>query len=140
MHALADMLKVQAHQGRHWMHVAEPRVVVNERLPLPNARHAYRLRRRNLAARLPNRRRGFQRSGGLIQSRVLSLLDASCPRTRENGHVFVWPAGSDPDACAACRLGGSRAVDEIPMQELLALARQASAERASGDTGNEHDK
>jgi hypothetical protein len=70
---------------------------------------------------------GFQRTGREIQDRVSASIPRDCRRTKEGADVFVWPKGVDPSAWDAFRrpVGGEpRDPSEIPMEELVVLARK----------------
>jgi len=83
-------------------------------------------------ARLHN----FQRAGREIRERILALVPKECARTRETVGVFVWPIGTEPKDWKHFRHPSpGSAVDpaELPLQELIALAKTAAASNASDD-------
>ena len=70
---------------------------------------------------------GFQRTGREIQERVSDSIDKSCVQTKEDLGAFVWPMAVDPSTWDVFRhqVGDeSRDPSEIPMEELVALARK----------------
>jgi very-short-patch-repair endonuclease len=72
------------------------------------------------------RAHGFQRAGREIQERVTASIPGNCARTRDNGGTFVWPADIKPSEWATFRHvrgGETRDPSEIPIEELVALAR-----------------
>jgi len=73
---------------------------------------------------------GFQRTGREIQERVSDSIDTSCMQTKEDLGAFVWPTAVDPSTWNVFRhqVGDeSRDPSEIPMEELVALARKCSS-------------
>jgi hypothetical protein len=75
---------------------------------------------------------GFQRTGREIQERVSESIAESCRQTYEDlgAFVFVWPTDVDPSTWAAFRgpvADEPRDPSEIPMEELVALARKCSS-------------
>jgi hypothetical protein len=80
---------------------------------------------------------GFQRTGREIQDRVSASIPSDYGRTQEDLGVFVWPRGADPSTLDAFRHsagGEARDPSEIPMEELVALARECSVEQDDQDT------
>ena len=72
------------------------------------------------------RAHGWQRTGVRIRERVEILATKSHRMTEEDVGTFYWPNGRGPEAPIAFRRAAdatARAVDEICMQELVALAR-----------------
>lgn len=81
----------------------------------------------DLLARRVARAHGWSRTGGRIRDRVTRLVTRAYPITREPVGVFVWPVSSDGSFSQVFRRpadGDPRTVDEIPMRELVALARE----------------
>ena len=79
---------------------------------------------------------GFQRAGRDIRDRVLSVLPADVRRTAEAVGGFVWPPSADPAAWEGFRRpAGGETVDpaEIPLQELIELARLCAARSATAE-------
>jgi hypothetical protein len=79
---------------------------------------------------------GFGRSGSRIRNRILRFVDKSYPKTREDGQVFFWPVGSDPNDWSIYRRPGNgtcRKVDEVPRPELRVLAQSILNQGISGE-------
>lgn len=76
------------------------------------------------------RMHGFGRAGREIRDRVMAVLpDTSAVMTEDIGR-FVWPPGTDPGSWDTFRkpaLGRAADPAEMPLPELLALARQCMA-------------
>lgn len=73
---------------------------------------------------------GFQRTGRETQERVSASIDKSCRQTQEDLGAFVWPKAVDPSTWDVFRYpfeDESRDPSEIPMEELVALARKCSS-------------
>lgn len=73
------------------------------------------------------RAHGWQRTGARIRERVETLAAKSHRMTEEDVGTFYWLNGRGPEAPIAFRCAAdatARAVDEICMQELVALARE----------------
>lgn len=73
---------------------------------------------------------GFQRTGREIQDRVSASIPRDYRRTKEDAGVFVWPKDVDPSTWDAFRrpVGGEpRDPSEIPMEELVVLARKCTS-------------
>ncbi len=83
------------------------------------------------------RAHGFQRTGSRIRER-LETLAAKVHRTAEEEvGTFYWPNGRGPETPPVFRRAAdaaARAVDEICMQELAALAREILANGKEGET------
>ncbi len=80
---------------------------------------------------------GFQRAGRDIRDRVLSVLPADISRTTETVGDFVWPPSVDPAAWQGFRhpvAGDAIDPSDIPLQELIELARSCVARGASDET------
>lgn len=87
-------------------------------------------------ARRIARAHGWQRTGSRIRERVEALAARQFKTTKEDVGTFYWPAGQSPDGPIAFRRpaeDAARAVDEICMAELLALAREVLACSNSGE-------
>ena len=72
------------------------------------------------------RAHGFHRTGAEIRARVLAAVQDRCIVIEETAGKFVWPVGADPSAPVMFRSpapGQARDPMEVPMQELVALAR-----------------
>jgi len=81
-------------------------------------------------ARRIARAHGWQRTGSRIRERVEALAAKQFKTTEEDVGMFYWPAGQHSDGCVVFRRAGedaARAVDEICMAELGALAKQVIA-------------
>jgi hypothetical protein len=77
-------------------------------------------------ARRIARAHGWQRTGARIQERVVALAAASHRSTCEQVGSFFWPAALEPGVETEYRRGtehSARAVDEVCLPELTALAR-----------------
>jgi hypothetical protein len=77
-----------------------------------------------LARRIGNAH-GFQRTGSRIRERVVRLARREARTTREDVGEFFWPGDAEPGRWAAFRRpsgGEPRAIDDIAMPELVALA------------------
>ncbi|MDT7953735.1 MAG: DUF3320 domain-containing protein, partial [Acetobacteraceae bacterium] len=76
------------------------------------------------------RSHGFGRAGREIRERVMAVIPAASAVTTEENGRFIWPAGTDPEACDSFRdpaPGQSRDPGEVPLQELVVLARRCLA-------------
>ncbi len=81
-------------------------------------------------ARRIARAHGWQRTGSRIRERVETLAAMQFKTTEEDVGTFYWPAGLSPDGPVVFRRvaeDSARAVDEICMAELGALAKQMIA-------------
>ncbi len=80
---------------------------------------------------------GFQRAGGRIQQRLTRLISSSdYKRIKEGGHIFIWPKDKSPETWTEFRPPSSelrRTADELPLAELVALARQVMPLELSDD-------
>lgn len=88
-------------------------------------------------ARRIARAHGWQRTGSRIRERVETLAATRFKRTEEDVGTFYWPAGLSPDGPVVFRRAGedaARAVDEICMAELGALAKQVIAAGFVGES------
>ncbi len=86
--------------------------------------------REDLLAKRIARAHGWSRTGKRIRDRVYLLADEQYPSTSEEVGQFFWPNGSDTTQWQEFRYSenGVRAVDEICMQELRALAGEVARE------------
>ncbi|HQT00099.1 MAG: DNA helicase [Hydrogenophilales bacterium 16-64-46] len=87
-------------------------------------------------ARRIARAHGWQRTGSRIRDRVEALAAKQFKTTQEDVGTFYWPTGQNPDGPIAFRRpaeDAARAVDEICMAELLALAWEVVACGNSGE-------
>jgi hypothetical protein len=92
--------------------------------------------RDSVLARRIARAHGWQRTGPRIQERVDALAAKAYRTTQEDVGVFYWPNGRDPDVPVPFRRAmeeSARAVDEICMPELVALAREVLAGGRRGE-------
>jgi very-short-patch-repair endonuclease len=92
--------------------------------------------RDSVLARRIARAHGWQRTGARIQERVDTLAAKAHRTTQEDVGIFHWPNGCDPEAPVPFRRAAeesARAVDEICMPELVALAREVLAGGRSGE-------
>lgn len=88
-------------------------------------------------ARRIARAHGWQRTGSRIRERVEALAAKGFRKTEEDVGAFYWPMGMNPDEPIVFRRaagGVARAVDEICMEELQALARDVDASGNNGET------
>ena len=79
---------------------------------------------------------GFHRTGRRIREAVYATLPRSVAKTKEGDTLFVWPPGVQPAAWERFReppAGTYRDPQEIPMQELCALARRIVSSGQSGE-------
>ena len=71
---------------------------------------------------------GFQRAGGQIRERVLTLARGRHPTAREPAGTFFWPADADPPTFDLARVperaADRRLIDEISDHELAAFVRK----------------
>ncbi len=84
--------------------------------------------REDVLAQIVARAHGFERTGGDIRARVLAALPPGSVLSHEAVGTFVWPPACGPAGLSVFRPpapGGSRDPTEIPMEELLVLARKA---------------
>ena len=79
-------------------------------------------------ARRIARLHGFARTGGRIAERVRRLGIRACRHTKEAGEDVFWPNDVDPQVWDHFRAPGEepRAMEDIPLVELRALARRCS--------------
>jgi very-short-patch-repair endonuclease len=80
------------------------------------------------------RAHGFQRAGREIQERVTASVPNDCARTRDNAGTFIWPAVAAPSAWSIFRKpakGDARDPSDVPIEELVALAKSVSGDEAS---------
>lgn len=92
--------------------------------------------RDTVLARRIARAHGWQRTGSRIQERVDALAAKTHPLSFEDIGAFYWPIGRGPELLVPFRRAAedsARAVDEIAMPELAALAREVLAEGKRGD-------
>jgi len=87
-------------------------------------------------ARRIARAHGWQRTGSRIRERVEALAARQFKTTKEDVGTFYWPAGRTPDGSIAFRCpseDAARAVDEICMAELGALAKKVMSDGSLGE-------
>ncbi len=92
--------------------------------------------REDLLATRIARAHGWSRTGARIRGRVARLVTRAYPTTREPVGLFVWPPSSNGTFCEVFRRPGGdgpRSVDEVPMPELEALAREVLAAGLTDD-------
>lgn len=88
-----------------------------------------------LACRIA-RAHGWQRTGSRIRERVEALAARQFKTTKEDVGTFYWPAERNPDGPIAFRRPSeeaARAVDEICMAELGALAKKVMSDGSLGE-------
>ncbi|MBX7246784.1 MAG: DUF3320 domain-containing protein [Candidatus Sumerlaeaceae bacterium] len=88
-------------------------------------------------ARRIARAHGWQRTGSRIRERVEGLAAKHFKTTEEDVGTFYWPVGLSPDRPIAYRRPATesvRAVDEICMAELGALAKKVIAAGSTGES------
>jgi very-short-patch-repair endonuclease len=88
-------------------------------------------------ARRIARAHGWQRTGSRIRERVEALAVRQFKTTQEDVGAFYWPAGQIPDGPIAFRRpaeDAARAVDEICMAELGALAQKVMSDGSMGES------
>ena len=88
-------------------------------------------------ARRIARAHGWQRTGSRIQERVEALAAKVFRTTEEDVGTFYWPAGLSPDGPVVFRRAvgdAARAVDEISMEELAALAKTMIEAGSTGES------
>lgn len=88
-------------------------------------------------ARRIARAHGWQRTGSRIREKVEALAAGQFKMTQEDVGTFYWPAEQNPDGPIAFRRpaeDAARAVDEICMQELGALAKKVMSDGAIGES------
>lgn len=88
-------------------------------------------------ARRIARAHGWQRTGSRIRERVEGLAAKQFKTTEEDVGTFYWPAGKSPDGPIVFRRAAedtARAVDEICMEELDALAKTVIAAGSAGES------
>ena len=81
--------------------------------------------RDDILARRIGAAHGFQRTGNRIRDHVCRTAHRICRSTKEDVGRFFWPGGADPDTWMTFRISNGtepRAIDEIAIQELRALA------------------
>ena len=79
---------------------------------------------------------GFSRAGREIRERVLALTPPACVVTAEEIGRFIWPPGVDPASWTLFRRPPPGQVcdpAEMPLQELVVLARQCTGSGAADD-------
>ncbi len=84
--------------------------------------------RADVLAHLVARKHGFQHTGGNIRDRILAALPEGCAQTSDGVGRFIWPMGVAPESWSSFRApapGISRDPTEMPLQELVVLARMA---------------
>ncbi len=89
-------------------------------------------------ARRIARAHGWQRTGSRIQDHVEAIAARNHRSTEEEVGTFYWPTSRAPEAAIGFRRSqdeSARAVDEICMPELLALAREVLAAGKIGEVG-----
>ncbi|MBU1223814.1 MAG: DUF3320 domain-containing protein [Gammaproteobacteria bacterium] len=87
-------------------------------------------------ARRIARAHGWQRTGSRIRERVEALASRQFKTTQEDVGAFYWQAGQNPDGPIAFRRpaeDAARAVDEICMAELGALAKKVMSDGSLGE-------
>ncbi len=87
-------------------------------------------------ARRIARAHGWQKTGSRIRERVDALATQNHPATQEEVGTFYWPTGKWPETPVPFRRAADeavRAVDEICLPELAALAREVTASGKTGD-------
>ena len=87
-------------------------------------------------ARRVARAHGWQRTGSRIQDRVVGVASKMRQRTQEDVGVFFWAEGCAPGSAIPFRRaanGAGRPVDEICMEELVALASEVLSTGKTGD-------
>ncbi|NTV95862.1 MAG: DUF3320 domain-containing protein [Thiobacillus sp.] len=87
-------------------------------------------------ARRIARAHGWQRTGSRIRERIEAMAAKEFSRTEEDVGTFYWPAEQSPDGPIVFRRAvgvAARAVDEICMPELLALAREVATNGNHGE-------
>lgn len=87
-------------------------------------------------ARRISRAHGWQRTGSRIQERVEEVARQSFKTTEEAVGAFYWPCEMEPGSEVAFRSAGpdaQRSMDEICMQELVALASAVVDANATDD-------
>jgi hypothetical protein len=92
--------------------------------------------RTDILARRIARLHGFRRTSARIRERIDKLVEKNYPRTHENKYQFYWPKDTSPEDWVLFREPAnnrSRNVDEVPMQELHALAQVVTADGFSGE-------
>lgn len=90
----------------------------------------------SVLARRIARAHGWQRTGSRIQERVEALAAKAHRMTEEDVGTFYWATGRGPEIPVAFRRAAdesARAVDEICMPELLALAHEVLAGGKTGE-------
>lgn len=83
------------------------------------------------------RAHGFQRAGRQIRERVRQLIPKQLEVTTEDGRQFLWPEGTSSEEWSEFRRPSgeyARTPHEIPMQELVALARKGLSAGETADT------
>lgn len=88
-------------------------------------------------ARRIARAHGWQRTGSRIRERVEALAAKVFRKTEEDVGTFYWPAGLSPNGPVVFRRAAgdaARAVDEICMAELTALAKRVMAADSMGES------
>lgn len=85
-------------------------------------------------ARRIARAHGWQRTGSRIRERIEALAAPAYSTTKEDVGTFYWPNGVDPLTPVAFRRSAdaTRAIDEICMEELVALAREVLVDSNPG--------
>ena len=81
--------------------------------------------RDDILARRIGAAHGFQRTGNRIRDHVCTIARRICRSTKEDVGRFFWPGDTDPDSWMTFRISHGnepRAIDEIAIQELRALA------------------
>jgi very-short-patch-repair endonuclease len=79
---------------------------------------------------------GFQRAGREIRDRVEAVIPGDCTRSDDDGIAFIWPPGVVPAEWHGFRPpapGDVRDPGDLPIEELVALARQCGARGSPGD-------
>ena len=87
-------------------------------------------------ARRVARAHGWQRTGSRIQDRVVSVASKVRQKTQEDVGAFFWAEGCQPGSDVPFRRAGKgagRSIDEVCMQEMVALASEVLAEGKSGE-------
>lgn len=80
------------------------------------------------------RAHGFQRTGAKILRRVEAVVGRRHKKTREGNSTFVWRRGSNPGDWSDFRTSeGPTSVDQVPIQELMAMARHVMAHGQDGE-------
>jgi len=93
--------------------------------------------REDVLAKRIARAHGWARTGKQIRDRVFHIAEKKYLITTEEVGRFFWLEGSDTNEWAEFRYSenGSRPVDEVSMQELIALSKDIVRENGAEDEG-----